>query len=261
VRGENLYGADDPKSDVSLRASGDTPLTVWVSSFGDAIREQLAWPQDGGRGPRVARVDYVLPPRPLLAEARAERGLWHCAFEPPTGGWEQPGFDDSKWKSAPGAFGQPGTAGTAVRTEWRSDQIWLRREFTLDEQPLVAPTLRVQRSSAPPEAPDAERPALLALFDEEPNFAGLVNEGNGSLAVQEKDAYSGKRCLAATPQQRFRGAMPGWSFAITEKPRPASTATSAARGARRAAPGSCSSSRATACGTATRAASSPAPTR
>ena len=31
IERRDLYGGDDPRRDVSLRASGDTPLTVWVS--------------------------------------------------------------------------------------------------------------------------------------------------------------------------------------------------------------------------------------
>jgi hypothetical protein len=54
-----IYGADDPKSPVSLRASGDTPLTVWISSFGAAELAQHEWPDERDRGPRVVKVEYV----------------------------------------------------------------------------------------------------------------------------------------------------------------------------------------------------------
>jgi hypothetical protein len=221
-KADAAHGADDPKVDVNVRAFGDTPLTTWISSFGERVKTELEWPQDEGRGPRVARVEYVLPGRALLPCALDDAGAWRVAFEPPPAGWEQPSFDDRKWKSAPGAFGLPESRGAAVRTEWRSDEIWLRREFQLDDVPLVAPVLRVHFSGREAPAADAARPALLCLFDEEPGFAGLVNEASGgsTIRVQEKDAFQGRSCLAVTPQQAFRAAMPGWGFGISEKPRP-----------------------------------------
>ena len=53
------YGEDDPERDVSLRVTGDTPLTMWVSSFGEAVLEMHEWDDERGKGPRVARVEYV----------------------------------------------------------------------------------------------------------------------------------------------------------------------------------------------------------
>lgn len=53
------YGNDDPTAEVNLRASGDSPLVVWVSSFGDAILEGSHWAEDRGEGPRVAWVRYL----------------------------------------------------------------------------------------------------------------------------------------------------------------------------------------------------------
>ena len=57
----------------------------------------------------------------------------------PEGDWASPGFDASGWAEAPGGFGTaetPGTAG-ALRTEWKTPDIWLRREFTLPEGPFA----------------------------------------------------------------------------------------------------------------------------
>jgi hypothetical protein len=57
---------------------------------------------------------------------------WDARFveEKPAEGWEKPSFDASAWKEGKGAFG---SRGTTVTTRWRSKDIWVRREFTLNE--------------------------------------------------------------------------------------------------------------------------------
>jgi hypothetical protein len=66
------------------------------------------------------------------------RGLtWRYTFDKPAGEWFKPGFDDSGWKEGPGGFGTKGTPGAVVRTVWKTDDIWIRREFTLPEELLL----------------------------------------------------------------------------------------------------------------------------
>src|SRR5262249_16723762 len=50
--------------------------------------------------------------------------------KPATEGFK-PEFDDCAWQKGPGGFGTKGTPGAVVRTEWKTDDIWLRREFDL----------------------------------------------------------------------------------------------------------------------------------
>jgi hypothetical protein len=54
-----LYGGDDGAQAVSVRASGDTPLAVWISSFGEEALARLEWPGESGRGLRITKVEYV----------------------------------------------------------------------------------------------------------------------------------------------------------------------------------------------------------
>lgn len=60
---------------------------------------------------------------------------WRYTTEKPADGWEAIGFDDSGWKEGKGGFGDPGTPGSRVGTRWRTDDIWIRREFNLDAVP------------------------------------------------------------------------------------------------------------------------------
>lgn len=60
VAGSRSYGNDDPLTDVNLRASGDTPMSVWVSSFGARVDGAFAFDGEEGKGPRVVRVEYAV---------------------------------------------------------------------------------------------------------------------------------------------------------------------------------------------------------
>jgi hypothetical protein len=73
--------------------------------------------------------------RTVVPTAREKAVAWRISTKPPVGEWASPSFDASTWTEAPGGFGTamtPGTAG-ALRTEWKSPDIWLRREFTMPE--------------------------------------------------------------------------------------------------------------------------------
>lgn len=74
--------------------------------------------------------------QPLVATSEASPVLWRFTLTAPPEGWTGKEFDDSGWRSAPGGFGSEGTPGAIVRTDWRSHDIWLRREFDLPTEAL-----------------------------------------------------------------------------------------------------------------------------
>jgi len=55
ARDSRLAVASD--ADVRLRATGSSPLAVWIDSFGPAAHD-LEWEGEAGHGPRVVRVEY-----------------------------------------------------------------------------------------------------------------------------------------------------------------------------------------------------------
>jgi hypothetical protein len=75
------------------------------------------------------------PPRPKVTElvptALTERVMWRYTLDKPADDWFKPGFDASAWKESRAGFGTRGTPGAVVRTEWKTDDIWLRREFAI----------------------------------------------------------------------------------------------------------------------------------
>jgi hypothetical protein len=75
------------------------------------------------------------PPEPkvtVLSPTSQQEGVsWRFTTDKPGEHWFRPEFDAGGWKEAPGGFGTSGTPGSVVRTEWKTNDIWLRREVTL----------------------------------------------------------------------------------------------------------------------------------
>lgn len=61
-------------------------------------------------------------------------------------------------------------------------------------------------------------PPLYRLFEDEEQFASLLNEGGGQAALETTDRYSGEAALRVTPDQRFRLRLPGLGVPIAEQP-------------------------------------------
>lgn len=73
----------------------------------------------------------------VLAMAGSDEWLGNYTFDMPNGNWTALNYNDDNWKKGKGAFGthdQP-----AVRTEWNTKDIWVRREFTLNDINLNNP--------------------------------------------------------------------------------------------------------------------------
>jgi hypothetical protein len=82
----------------------------------------------------------VFPPapelKPLAPTAQKTPITWQYTFEKPAENWYLPEFDAASWKSGPAGFGTEGTPGSIVRTDWETSDIWIRREFALEEREL-----------------------------------------------------------------------------------------------------------------------------
>lgn len=94
----------------------------------------------------MAKTDLTPVHRRFLAETSEHAPvLWRYTTQTPPAKWEQPDFDASSWRSGPGGFGTAGTPGGIVRTDWRSNDVWLRRKFVLsnDAEPTSKISLRV----------------------------------------------------------------------------------------------------------------------
>ena len=89
---------------------------------------------------------YLPPPRvkAIVAAARKQAVEWRYTTAKPAAGWEKEDFDDSKWDKGPAGFGEPTTPNTAVRTQWKTNDIWIRRGFDLNEGKVDAETFMLE---------------------------------------------------------------------------------------------------------------------
>jgi hypothetical protein len=60
---------------------------------------------------------------------------WRYELRKPTEDWQQVDFDDSTWSEGFGGFGTRETPGARVGTDWTTNNIWLRKVFTLKAVP------------------------------------------------------------------------------------------------------------------------------
>jgi hypothetical protein len=79
------------------------------------------------------RTDQIPIPITVVPSSEKQAQMYRFTLNKPDGEWFKPGFDDSAWKEGPGGFGTRGTPGAIVRTEWKTDDIWLRREVTIPD--------------------------------------------------------------------------------------------------------------------------------
>jgi hypothetical protein len=96
-------------------------LPTWKQWAGHDLTKAANW----APLPKAPAVVIVVP------TSEKEPIQWQYTTQMQTGAWFKTDFDASSWKQGPGGFGTKGTPGAAVRTEWNTADIWIRREFTL----------------------------------------------------------------------------------------------------------------------------------
>lgn len=115
-----------------------TDVEVEVNGLMSYDREILKI--DAAAMAQAARPLYLPPPvgTTLVPTSEAKPQAWRYATEQPGTGWQNPEFDDARWKSGDGGFGAADTPGAVVRTAWETGDIWLRRTFALQNDQLAA---------------------------------------------------------------------------------------------------------------------------
>ncbi len=112
---------------------GFTARPVIGGVFAQMLYDASVWKKYAGRDVTQAAGWAPMPTPPatkVLVPTSEDAGVpWSFTTRKPADRWFAPDFDASTWRTGPGGFGTRGTPGAAVRTEWNSNDIWLRREF------------------------------------------------------------------------------------------------------------------------------------
>jgi hypothetical protein len=73
----------------------------------------------------------------IVPTSREKAQTWRYTLDKPADDWFKADFKDTGWKKGPGGFGTKGTPSAVIGTEWKTDDIWIRRECTLPEDALA----------------------------------------------------------------------------------------------------------------------------
>ena len=88
---------------------------------------------------KAAEVTHRRVEVPLAPDSRAAETCWRSTETAPAEDWTAADFDDSAWTESAGAFGNDRILedfrDLKRGTKWESEDIWLRREFTIGEDP------------------------------------------------------------------------------------------------------------------------------
>jgi hypothetical protein len=129
-------GAGRVEGRTTLKA-GLIPLRVEYFNTNAKPRLSIRWSGAQVRE-RFLTDDKVSQDGPAIAaDSRKQGQRWKYSTSKPKADWQQPKFDDAKWKQGEGGFGTRGTPGSVVRTEWGTPDIWMRRKFNVAEIPPV----------------------------------------------------------------------------------------------------------------------------
>ncbi|REJ70427.1 MAG: glycoside hydrolase family 2 [Planctomycetota bacterium] len=145
---------------------------------------------------RMAKVNQsvYLPPENkeviVLPTSEYSPQLWRYTTSSPPVNWFAADFDDSKWEQGPGGFGTRPTPGDKAGTNWDRTDIWLRRDFNLEEAKFESPHLRIHHDEGAKvyingklvvEAPGYTGSYILIPFDEQ--AASVFKKGKNVIAV------------------------------------------------------------------------------
>lgn len=77
----------------------------------------------------------------LMPSAEEQKAIWSYTQTKPSDDWFNSNFDDSAWENGPATFGGKDTP--EAKTAWTTSDIWLRREFVLNEE-IPEPVLKIK---------------------------------------------------------------------------------------------------------------------
>lgn len=89
--------------------------------------------------PRILDIQW----KTLLPTSKQSPQSWRYTTARPPADWCKPTFDDASWKQGKGGFGTADTPGAIVGTTWKSNDIWIRRSFPIQNKDFAYAALDI----------------------------------------------------------------------------------------------------------------------
>lgn len=137
------------KDDPGLSAAIYTQITdVEIECNGLMTYDRAVVKPDAERIAAVNQGDFSrVPPPPvvyvIVPTSELNGQEWRYTFQKPDSGWFAPDYDYAEWKKGPGGFGTEGTPEAVVRTEWKTPDIWIRRDVSIPRGELTGLNVRI----------------------------------------------------------------------------------------------------------------------
>lgn len=85
-------------------------------------------------------------------------------------------------------------------------------ELVVRSEPVAVGIIKVVPGEPPPSAP------TLTIFEDDEKFVSYLSKGDGQIALETQDKYSGTAAVKVTPNQRYNETVPNLNVKIREKP-------------------------------------------
>jgi len=207
--------------------------------------EALTLPRDGVRGDvvfqrqcakchRVKEQGYVVGPDLANTIQRTDEMLVSDVLDPSnqlTAGYNSYTVVTEDGRIYTGVLAAESATHVTLRREEGKEDTILRKD--IDEMAASRTSLmpeKVEQEIKPQEMVDLiaylrqafgpQLPAQVMLFDDDPAFVDLLNQGEGRAVLDTADRFAGQASLRMSPPQRFSLQIPGWQYRIVEHPAP-----------------------------------------
>ncbi len=122
----------------NARKVGFTARPVVGGVFMRLLCDEDVWSRWSQRDQTKAGGYAALPIPPVIHQvvptSERKASPWRYTLNEPSGEWESADYDDSSWRLGASGFGAEGTPNAPIGSEWVSRDIWLRREFDLEDR-------------------------------------------------------------------------------------------------------------------------------